>query len=329
MIHKLSIVVPIFNEEENINRLHAAITDVAKKLQWFNEYEIVAVDDGSSDESLQKLRDIVLEDHRLRIVSFSRNFGQETATVAGLDAATGDAIAILDADLQDPPELLLKFEEVLAEGYDIAYGQRVERLEETFLKKMTSRLFHRVFCFLSGIDYPRGVSGGCCMLSRSAVESIKQFKDKLPFTRGMIYWAGHRKKGIPFIRQGRVAGKTKYNYKKMFMYSLNGFLSFSTMPLYIMAYVSAFCFFVSTMSFFGIVLLHLFGIWVVSNLTILVLFFLFLFSIAMVCAGTIGVYLGKMFMELRPRPRYVVEQDEPRRINLKKESDGIQQKRSG
>jgi dolichol-phosphate mannosyltransferase len=256
VVNKLSVVVPIFNEEENIERLHAAITDVAKKLEWFSEYEIVAVDDGSADRSLQKLRALAARDRCLCIVSFSRNFGQEIATIAGFDAATGDAVAILDADLQDPPELLIKFEQVLANGYDIAYGQRLERLEETFLKKFASRLFHRMFCFLSGIDYPAGVSGGCCMLSRAAVESFRQWKYKLPFTRGMIYWAGHRKKGVPFVRQARAAGKTKYNYKKMIAYSLNGFLSFSTMPLYIMAYASAVCFLVSTISLLSVSLLQ-------------------------------------------------------------------------
>ena len=316
VVNKLSIVVPIFNEEENIERLHAAITDVAKKLNYFHDYEIVAVNDGSADGSLRKLRAIAAEDHRLCIVSFSRNFGQEMATVAGFDAATGDAVAILDADLQDPPELLLKFEQVLSEGYDIAYGQRTERLEETFLKKFTSRLFHRVFCFLSGVNYPAGVSGGCCMLSRPAVESVRQWKDKFPFTRGMIYWAGHRKKGVPFIRQARVAGKTKYNYKKMISYSLNGFLSFSTMPLYIMAYVSAFCFLVSSISLSGVGLLHLLGVLAVSKLSFLVMFFFFLFAIAMVCVGTVGVYLGKMFEELRARPRYIVDRDEPRWTNV-------------
>jgi dolichol-phosphate mannosyltransferase len=295
-MQKLSIVVPIFNEEENINILHSGLTHVAQKLKHFDDYEIIAVNDGSRDRSLEKLKSIAQEDYHLKIISFTRNFGQEPATVAGVTHATGDAVSILDADLQDPPELLLEFEKVLHDGYDIAYGQRPKRLEETFFKKLTSKIFYRVFRWFTKLDVPKDI-GNCCMLSRRATESFKNLSEQSPFIRAMIFWSGLPKKAVIFIRQKRAAGKTKYNYWKLTRYAIDNIILFSTIPLYFLVFFSGG---ISALSILASLIALVLGKFSIMFVVIVLL------SVLLCSISLIGLYVGKIFEEIKNRPLYVI-----------------------
>lgn len=303
---KLSIVVPIFNEEENIQTLYDKLTSVATKLKHFDDYEIVTVNDGSRDGSLKKLQEIASTDHHLKIVSFTRNFGQEPATVAGVDYASGDAVAIIDADLQDPPELFLEFEQELHNGVDIAYGQRSHRLNEPWLKKITSKLFYPTFRWFTKLDVPCD-TGNCCMMSRRAADGFRNLKEHSPFIRGMIYWSGYKKKAVLFVRQKRAAGTTKYNYWKLTTYAMDNIISFSTTPLYLIVFASVITGGISALWLFGSLLTSLFGFSSFSGMNLLIICSLIFFSMMLFCLGLIGLYIGKIFEEAKARPRYIVE----------------------
>ena len=233
----LSIVIPLFNEEENIQPLYHELRDVLKSLTLFSSYEIVMVNDGSRDSSLLILKQLAQTDPAIKIVSFTRNFGHEHATYAGIQFARGDAVVLIDADRQDPPSTILEFEKEFANGYHIIYGQRSKRLNESWLKKCTSKAFYPLFKWITGVDMPRDV-GDFCMLSRKAVNQLKQFKEKTIFIRGLIYWLGLPKKAVYFVRRSRGAGRSKYNYGKLIIFALENIISFSTVPISMMIFLS-------------------------------------------------------------------------------------------
>ena len=297
-------MAPIFNEEENIELLYKKLSEVAGKLKVFDDYEIVAVNDGSSDLSLYKLEQLT-PDPRLKIISLTRNFGQEAATVAGINHATGDCIAIVDADLQDPPELLLQFEQILKSGFDIAYGQRSTRLNETFLKKFTSKLFYPVFRWLTKLDVPRDI-GNCSMMSKRAVASFKTLTEHSPFIRGMIFWSGLPKKAVPFVRQKRAAGKTKYNYWKLITYAVDSILSFSTAPIYFIVTFSGITAGLCVAGICTALIMKFAGLVIMTGWTSLIVSMLFLSSITIFFLGIIGLYIGKILEEVKGRPRYMI-----------------------
>jgi dolichol-phosphate mannosyltransferase len=303
---KLSIVIPIYNEEENIDNLLQRLTSVATKLKHFDDYEIVAVNDGSKDRSLQKLSEIATINQHLKVVSFTRNFGQEPATIAGVRNATGDAVAIMDADLQDPPELLFQFEEVLHEGYDIAFGQRPKRLDETFLKKFTSKLFYPIFRWFTKVDVPRDI-GNCCMMSSRATKAFKNLSERSPFIRAMIFWSGLPKKAVIFLRQKRAAGTTKYNYMKLIRYAIDNIILFSTTPLYFLVFFAGFTSIACVLGTFIALIMKLNGLVVMTGWTSLIISQLFLFSITIFSLGLIGLYIGKIFEEVKARPLYIID----------------------
>jgi dolichol-phosphate mannosyltransferase len=301
----LSIAIPIFNEQENIEILYEKISDVAQQLTTFDSYEIIAINDGSSDDSLKKLESIAATDPHLKIISFARNFGHEAATTAGLQHASGTAVAIMDADLQDPPELLLQFEQVLKQGYDIAYGQRKKRLNESFFKKLTSKLFYPLFRWLTNVDMPRDV-GDCCMLSRRALNAFKNLHERSLFVRGMIYWSGLSKKAVPFVRQKRAGGKTKYNYLKLSKFALDNIITFSTTPMYLIILLSSLSITACTVGAIVALIMKIKGLVVMTGWTSLLMSMLFLFSVTLFFLGIIGLYIGKIFEEVKQRPRYLV-----------------------
>lgn len=300
----LSIVIPMYNEEENVDNLYQQITNVAEKLQYFADYEIIAVDDGSKDKTLSKL-EALSHDSRVKIVSFTRNFGHEAATTAGLYHAQGDAVAIMDADLQDPPELLLKFEKELANEYEIVYAQRIKRLHETFLKKTTSKFFYPLFQWLTKLDMPKDV-GDCCMLSRKAIDAFKRLPERSMFVRGMIYWSGLPKKAVPFVRQKRAAGKTKYNYWKLTKFALDNIVSFSTVPIYFIIFLSLLSISACVIGTIVALIMKFNNLVIMTGWTSIIISILFLFSVTLFFLGMIGLYIGKIFEEVKQRPRYVV-----------------------
>jgi len=301
----LSIVIPMYNEEENIEKLYTQVTTVATKLQHFSDYEIIAINDGSTDDTLSNLKKLSHDSH-MKIISFTRNFGHEAATAAGLHHARGDAITIFDADLQDPPELLLQFEKEFHNGYDIIYAQRTKRLNETVFKKLTSKIFYPIFRWLTKLDMPKDI-GDCCLLSHRALEAFKKLPERSMFVRGMIYWSGLPKKAVPFVRQKRAAGKTKYNYSRLLAFALDNIISFSTIPIYFIIFISLFTILACVVGVIVALIMKLNGWVIMTGWTSLLISQLFLFSTTLFFLGIIGLYIGKIFEEVKQRPRYVID----------------------
>ncbi len=301
----LSIVTPLFNEEENISEHYNELISVLSKLKYFQNYEIIFVNDGSRDNSLKILKELALKDNRIKIISFTRNFGHEQATTAGINNASGDAVILIDADRQDPPELILEFEKEFINGFDIVYGQRKKRLKETWLKKITSKAFYPIFKILTKIDIPRNV-GDFCLMSKRAVNIFNQLPEKSRFVRGLIYWSGLPKKSVMFIRRERGAGTTKYNYTKLTIFALENIISFSTVPIYFMIFFSVFTMLLCFIGIFIALILKILGTVAMTGWTSLMIGMLFLFSTMFFFIGIIGLYIGKIFEEIKKRPSYLI-----------------------
>ena len=301
----LSIVTPLFNEEENISEHYHELTYVLSKLKYFQNYEIIFVNDGSQDNSLKILKELAIKDNRIKIISFTRNFGHEQATTAGINNASGDAVVLIDADRQDPPELILNFEKEFISGFDIVYGQRKKRLKETWLKKITSKAFYPIFKILTKIDMPMNV-GDFCLISKKAINIFNQLPEKSRFVRGLIYWSGLPKKAVMFVRRERSAGKTKYNYTKLTIFALENIISFSTTPIYFMIFFSGFTTFLCFIGILASLTLKIFGFVLMTVWTSLMIGMLFLFSIMFLFLGIIGLYIGKIFEETKKRPSYLI-----------------------
>lgn len=303
----LSVVSPLFNEQENIEQHYNELTAILKNLNFFNSYEIIFVNDGSSDNSLNIIKNLAEKDSHLKIISFTRNFGHEQASSAGIQFAHGDAVVLIDADRQDPPELILNFEKEFINGYDIVYGQRTKRLKESFLKKVTSKAFYPLFKFLTKVDLPRD-TGDFCLLSRKAVNIINQLPEKSRFVRGLIYWTGLPKKAVPFIRRSRGGGKTKYNYSKLTIFALENIISFSIVPIHLMIFFSLFTIFLCGAGTVVALLMKFFGYVVMTGWTSLIISVLFLFSVNFLFLGILGLYVAKIFQETKSRPAFLIDE---------------------
>jgi polyisoprenyl-phosphate glycosyltransferase len=303
----LSIVVPIFNEETNIFPLYQELITICQSLQYFNDYEIVMVNDGSKDASFSVLKKLAVQDFHVKVISFTRNFGHERATFAGVTYATGDAVVLIDADRQDPPELILEFEKEFVQGYHVVYGQRTKRLNESWLKQLTSLLFYPLFRWITGVDMPRNV-GDFCMVSRKTVELLKQFNERAIFIRGLIYWLGMPKKAVPFVRRARGSGRSKYNYGKLIIFALENIVSFSTVPIYAIIFLSLFLIVLCCLGTAVALFMHLCGYVVMTGWTSLIICMLFSFATTLFFLGIIGLYVGKIFQEVKSRPLFIVDE---------------------
>lgn len=302
----LSIVIPVFNESENIQALYEELIGVCKQFTYFNQFEFVFVDDGSSDGSFGLVEQLAKKDFRVRGISFVRNFGHEYATSVGLCLARGEAAVLIDGDRQDPAELMLDFEQEFLQGIDIVYGQREKRLNETFLKKLTSKLFYPLFRRVSGVDIPPDV-GDFCMLSRRVIEVFKALPEKRRFVRGLIYWTGFPKKGINFVRRGRAGGVSKYNYLKLTIFALGNIVSFSSFPMYFLIFFSGG---LIGLCFIGVLIalgLYLTGHVITIGWTSLIISILFLFAMVFFALGIIGLYIDAILDQLKGRPMALIQ----------------------
>jgi dolichol-phosphate mannosyltransferase len=270
------------------------------------EYEIIFVDDGSRDDSFNKLSGFAAADPHVRVVKLSRNFGHQIAITAGLDHARGDCIAIIDADLQDPPEVIGQFMDKWRENYDVVYGMRADRAGETGLKLATAALFYRLLKYITRFDIPVDV-GDFRLMSRRAANELKQLREKDRFVRGLVAWIGFRQTGVLYHRDKRFAGTTKYSYGKMAKFAFDGITSFSTVPLKLSSWLgyaaSAFAF----LYLANVLVQKAMGITVQGWATVMVAM-LFLGGVQLICLGIIGEYLGRVFNEIKPRPMYVIEE---------------------
>lgn len=308
----LSVVVPVFNESEVLSSFHARLSAVLDGLGFASE--VVYVDDGSTDATGQVLQNLRGADDRVAIVEFSRNFGKEVAMTAGLDHARGDVVVVIDADLQDPPELIPDLIRGWQDGYDVVYGRRTSRAGESLLKRATSSMFYRVIRRVSRVDIPRD-TGDFRLLSRRAVESLRQLREQHRFMKGLFAWIGYPHRAIEYHREPRRGGRTKWNYWRLWNLALEGITSFSTGPLKVATY---FGLLVSVVAFlfaaFVVVKTVVFGDPVRGYPSLMVVI-LFLGGAQLVSVGLLGEYLARIFDEVKQRPLYLVKHHAPAAIH--------------
>ncbi|BFL38406.1 glycosyltransferase family 2 protein [Agathobaculum sp. NSJ-28] len=305
----ISIVVPCYNEEEALPLFYQEATRVAGEMSGI-DFEFVFIDDGSRDNTLSVLRRLAAADRRVRFVSFSRNFGKEAGMLAGLEAATGDYVALMDADLQDPPALLPElYRAVTEEGYDCAATRRTTRAGEPPIRSFFARLFYRLIHKISDADIVDGARD-YRLMRRAVVDAILSMREYNRFSKGIFGWVGFRTKWIPFVNVERVAGETKWSFWKLFRYSLEGIVAFSTVPLALasvlgvllclIAFVFILVVLVKTLAFGDPV-----GGW-----PSMICVILFLGGVQLLCIGILGQYLSKTYLETKRRPIYLVRETE-------------------
>ena len=302
----ISIIIPMYNEEESLPFLYDRLSKLADKIENYN-VEFLFVNDGSKDKSLQIVKEFKKKDDRVCYLNLSRNFGKEVAMGAAFDYVRGDAVAIIDADLQDPPELILDMIKYYEEGYDDVYAKRRSREGESWLKKFTSKKFYRVLQSVSRVPIQTD-TGDFRLLSRRAIEALKSFPEKQRYTKGMFSLIGFKKKEIEFDRDPRVAGETKWNYLKLIDLAIEGITSFTVEPLRIATILGILCAggaFVYMI--FMLIKTLVLGI-DVPGYASLVCIILMLGGIQLVCLGVIGEYIGRIFIEVKNRPLYFIDE---------------------
>jgi len=305
---RLCIVVPAYNESESLQAFHSRLAAVLETLDL--DSEVLYVDDGSRDDTYAVMRLLGESDPRVATLKLSRNFGKELALTAGLDAADADAVVIIDADLQDPPELIPLLVQHWREGYDVVYGTRSTRAGETALKKFTSAAFYRVMERLSATPLPRD-TGDFRLMSRRALDALRQMRERQRFMKGLFTWVGFRQKPVVYERDARYAGSSKFNYWRLWNFALEGITSFSGAPLKVATYIGL----------AAAVLSFVFGLWVLGKALLfgdpvrgypsLMLAVLFLGGVQLMALGMIGEYLGRLYLEAKQRPLYLIEEWTP------------------
>ena len=302
---RLSVVVPAYNEQFVIEPFHQRLSAVLNGIDL--NYEIVYVNDGSADDTVAALRRLRERDSRVAMVDLSRNFGKEIALTAGLDYAQGEAVVVIDADLQDPPELIPELLRYWEEGYDVVSAKRVRRDGETALKKITAHLFYRLMQRVGRVTIPED-TGDFRLLSRRAVDSLKQLREQHRFMKGLFTWIGYPQKAVPYRRDARYAGDTKWNYWRLWNFALEGITSFTTTPLKISMYAGV----ITALGafFYGLVIIveKLFFGNPVAGYPSLMVVILFLGGVQLTTLGIIGEYLARTFDEAKNRPLYIVSE---------------------
>jgi len=309
-----SIVAPVYNEHETVRAFYDRIAAVMDGLG--EPWELVVVNDGSSDGSMEVLAQLHREDPRVRVIDFSRNFGHQVAISAGLDYAQGACVVIIDSDLQDPPELIPEMVALWREGAEVVYAQRTARQGETRFKLMTAALFYRFIHRITSVNIPRN-TGDFRLLDRCVVDALIQMREHHRFMRGLSMWVGFRQEAVPYERQERYAGTTKYPFMKMLRFSIDAITGFSYIPLQL---ATSFGFLLAGISLLGIIVaivLRLVNHAIIGQATTLILV-LFMGGIQLIFLGIIGEYLGRIYDEVRARPLYVVR----RVMEMPAEDDG-------
>lgn len=304
---KLSIVVPMHNESQNTLVFYERVKFVLDGMPSLDLWEIVAVNDGSKDDTLNHLIQIYQQDTRFKVVDLSRNFGKEAALTAGIEFASGDAVIPIDADLQDPPEVIPELIKKWEEGFDVVNAVREERAGETALKKGTAHLFYRLFNKLSHVKIPED-TGDFRLLSRKAVEALKAMPERRRFMKGLFAWVGFKTTEIKYFRGARVAGETSFNYWRLWNFALDGITSFSTFPLRICSYLGLGVAFLALIYAVIIITKTLLYGDPVKGYPSLMAVVLFIGGIQLIGLGIIGEYLGRVYEETKQRPIYLTKQ---------------------
>ena len=308
---EFSVIIPAYNEQEVIEESYKRLTAVMRQID--EPYELLFIDDGSRDNTANILSKICKNDLNVKLLRFSRNFGHMPAITAGMDYARGAAILVIDADLQDPPELFPKMIEKWREGYDVVYGKRAERKGETAFKKLTAGLYYRFLRRMTNVDLPVD-TGEFRLIDRKVCDAIKRIKEKNRYIRGLVSWVGFRQVAVEYIREKRFAGETKYPLTKMIKFAMDGITSFSYKPLKL---ATSLGFGISVLSFIYLLIVlyqRLFTETTTTGWASMVAIVLFSQGIVLMVLGLMGEYIGRIFEEIKDRPIYILKEilnDEP------------------
>jgi len=301
-----SIVAPCFNEEGVLHELHRRIRQVMD--QTGESWELVLINDGSRDRTPQIMCELHAVDSRVKVVDFARNFGHQIAATAGLDYAQGQAVVIIDADLQDPPEVILDMIGRWKEGYEVVFAVRSERIGETWFKEFTAKLFYRIIYRITDVDIPLD-TGDFRLMDRKVVDAMKRMRERHRFIRGMTSWVGFKQTGVTYVRQERYAGETHYPFRKMFKFALDAITSFSYAPLQLATYLGFTIAGLSALAALIVVLARLFmGATPFYGQATTLVAVLFLGGVQLITLGIIGEYLGRIYDEVKARPLYLVRE---------------------
>jgi len=303
---EISIIVPLYNESAGIKHLFARLTPVLQQLK--TSYEIICINDGSQDDTLKQLLELNQKDKTIKIVNLSRNFGKEIALTAGIDYAKGAAVIPIDADLQDPPELIEQLIAKWREGYDVVYATRRSRQGETWLKRISARAFYRTIGRMSHVPIPAN-TGDFRLLDRRVVEAIKKLPERTRFMKGLFAWVGYKQTSVLFDREPRCSGKSTWNYWKLWNFALDGIISFSFLPLKVWSYVGISISLLSLVYALMLVIRTIvLGVDVPGYASLMVAI-LFLGGIQLITLGVLGEYLGRVYEEVKGRPLYFVREE--------------------
>ncbi len=299
-----SLIIPIYNEEETLPQLYQRISAVMDCLE--DPFELILIDDGSRDRSLNLMRDLQQKDNRVCYLSLARNFGHQIAVTAGLNFARGQAIIILDADLQDPPELIPEMVDKWQKGYQVVYAQRIQRRQEGWFKRFTAYVFYRLLKRLADINIPTD-TGDFCLMDRQVADILNAMPERNRYIRGLRSWIGFRQTAIPFNRDPRFAGDVKYTFRKSFALAVNGLVSFSKVPLRISTYIGL----LSALAALFMAILVLYWRLMeptspITGFTIIIVAIFFLGAVQLVSIGILGEYIGRIYEEVKGRPLYTL-----------------------
>ena len=311
---KISLVIPMYYEEEVANECYEKVSSVLKKLEDKYDYEIIFVNDGSKDKTLEILEEIAKKDEKAKIISFSRNFGHQAAVTAGLKEVTGDAIVIIDADLQDPPELIPEMLELWEQGNEVIYGKRKTRKGESAFKLLTAKMFYKTLNALSDVEIPKD-TGDFRLVDRKVVDVINSLPEHNKFLRGLFSWVGFKQKPYEYERQERFAGKTKYPLKKMLKLASDGIISFSNKPIKLVGALGMFSIVISILLLVYAIISYIFKL---NNLsagwTSIIVAITFFAGVQLLSLWVISEYIGRIYDEAKGRPQYIID----KKINIQK-----------
>ena len=302
-----SIVIPVFNEHDGLNTLFERVKSVCDRVETEvgGSTEVILVNDGSHDGSAERLDELPTRDRRFKVLHLSRNFGHQVAITAGLEWARGETVTVMDADLQDPPELIVELVKRWKEGAEVVYAVRRTREGETAFKLWTAKMFYRTIRRLTNVDIPLD-TGDFRLMDRKAVDAFLKMPERHRFVRGMVSWVGFRQVGVPYDRASRKHGETHYPFKKMFKFALDGITAFSMIPLQIASYIGVFSAAFSFLGILYILFLRFFTDRTIQGWTSLMVVVLFIGGAQLLALGIIGEYLGRTYDESRRRPLYIV-----------------------
>ena len=300
-----SVIAPIFNEKENLPELYRRVKEVMDQTR--EPWELILVDDGSSDESSDMIRALAKEDQRVRPVIFARNFGHQVAVTAGLDYSRGEAVVIIDADLQDPPELILEMAKKWREGYEVVFAVRAEREGESWFKLWTASLFYRLIYRITDVKIPLD-TGDFRLMDRKVVNVMNQMRERHRFLRGMSAWVGFKQIGVEYKRAARTAGETKYPFRKMLRLAINAVTSFSYFPLQVATVFGFFSAGIAILAMPVVIYLRASGSQAFFGQASTLLAVLFLGGVQLISLGILGEYIGRLYDEAKGRPLYIVRE---------------------